>query len=234
MDFPPSIKQNQITFNGLKGYEDKKAYFYPFYLFRTMRLFNYIILLTAMFYFSGCGLKNQREQLAKMEAALLEKEQELSLKEIELHSLEALLNEKQKQIDSALIQQDTLAKIYPTLPGMWRARMVCTDAGCPGFALGDTKVEQWEISFESNRVVARAMNNKLKLIRIYTGSITQDGLIILKAATQDTDEGESSSSGTTMKVVLKQTKADALQGQRTITQANNCQVAYSLDLKKKD
>lgn len=163
---------------------------------------------------------------------LQQKEQELSLKEQELDEREAILNERQKSIDSVLVQKDTLSSLYPMVSGNWIVKMVCTETTCPGSALGDTKVEQWSVSFQNNLVVAKAMNNKMQLTRIYTGSIDATGQINLVA--QSTAADLESSQSVKIIIQLKQRNRGSMDGQREIIQPGNCHIVYSLDLKRQN
>ena len=47
--------------------------------------------------------------------------------------------------------------------------MTCIETTCPGSAVGDTKTETWDINYENNLIIAKAMANN-KLVRVYTGS----------------------------------------------------------------
>lgn len=197
-----------------------------------MHTLKYLTIVTGICLLSGCGLQEQRQQLKQESVLLRQKEQELALRGQELDAREQLLNERQMKMDSVLIGKDTLSKIFPEIPGRWLAKMVCTDAGCPGSALGDTKVEQWAVTFQNNMVVVKAMNNKFQLTRIYTGSIAPDGQVSLKA--QAPDDSLSTSQYAQISIQLKQTKNDAMQGQRDIIQPEGCHLTYSLDLKKQN
>lgn len=192
------------------------------------RLFFFTFLLFSL---SGCGLREQQKKLHQDQMAIRQKEQELNLKEQELDAREAILNERQKTIDSVLIK-DTLSAIYPMLPGSWSTKMVCTETTCPGSALGDTKVEQWSFAFENNLVVAKAMNNRMQLIRIYTGQIDAGGQINMVA--QSPEEGSDIGSAAKIIIQLKQKNENTLEGQREIIQPGNCHIVYSLTLKKQN
>lgn len=191
-----------------------------------------IILFFSLFLLSGCGLQEQRKKLHQEQMDVHQKEQELALKEQELDAREAILDERQKTMDSVLIQKDTLSTLYPAIPGNWVVKMVCTETTCPGSALGDTKVEQWSVSFDNNMVIAKAMNNKMQLTRIYTGNIDATGQINLVAQSSAVDsEGALSAK---IIIQLKQKNVGSMEGQREIIQPGNCHIIYSLDLKKQN
>ena len=46
--------------------------------------------------------------------------------------------------------------------------MICTETNCPGSAVGDSKNEQWDISFQDNAIIATAISNN-QMVRVYTG-----------------------------------------------------------------
>ncbi|HET8574363.1 MAG TPA: hypothetical protein VFL76_10905 [Edaphocola sp.] len=197
-------------------------------VFKCFTVFSGLSLLLL----SSCGLQEQRDKLKQEAIVLRQKEQELMLRKQELDAREQILNERQKKMDSVLVGKDTLSTIYPAIPGRWLVKMVCTEATCPGSALGDTKVEQWAITFQNNMVVVKAMNNKFQLTRIYTGSITADGQLSLKA--QAPEDSLSIAQYAQITIQLKQTKNDVMQGQRDIIQPEGCHITYTLDLKKQN
>jgi len=197
-----------------------------------MKLRICIILLAGIVLFSSCGIQEQKEKLAQKEQALKQKEQELALKEQELNRREQALNERQKKMDSVLTMPDTLTAKYPNLIGNWTVKMVCTDATCPGSALGDTKVEQWSLGFSNNQVIVKAFNNKKQLTRVYTGYIAPDGSLSLSAQIAEPDTSEPLSAQ--INVSLTRSKDGIMSGQREILHPDNCHIVYSLSLKKLD
>lgn len=197
-----------------------------------MQKLKYFSIITSIVLLSGCGIQEQREQLNEQAVLLRQKEQELALRSQELDAREQLLDERQKKMDSVLVGKDTLSNIFPEIPGRWLAKMVCTDASCPGSALGDTKVEQWAVTFQNNLVVVKAMNNKFQLTRIYTGTIATDGIISLKAETPN--DSLQVVQYAEIAIQLKQTGSGTLEGQRQLIQPEGCRVTYSLDLKKQN
>lgn len=191
-----------------------------------------ILLLSGIMLFSSCGIQEQKEKLAQKEQALRQKEQELTLKEQELNRREQALNERQKKMDSVLIMPDTLTAKYPNLIGNWTVKMVCTDATCPGSALGDTKVEQWSLGFSNNQVVIKALNNKKQLTRVYTGYVAPDGSLSLTAQIAEPDTSEPLSAQ--INISLNPVKDGIMSGQREILHPDNCHIVYSLSLKRAD
>ena len=185
-----------------------------------------IILLLIIFSLGpGCDLRTREENLQKREAALSQKEQELLLQEKTLQIKEQELLKREQQIGSSLIV-DT-AKLYnPAIIGIWSVKMTCTETTCTGSAVGDTRTEQWNISYESNTIIAKAMFGD-KLVRTYTGRPIAD---VIELAEKRTDEG--SPSPTRMTVRLRLTTNNRIEGQREIVRNNNCKVVYSLQMEK--
>lgn len=191
-----------------------------------------LFFLCSVVLLSSCGIQEQRQKLLQKEQALREKEQGLTLKEQELNTREQALNERQKKMDSVLTMPDTLITKYPNLIGNWTVKMVCTETSCSGSALGDTKVEEWSLSFSNNQVVVKAMNNKKQLTRVYTGYIAIDGTIVLMAKIPESDSNALLASQ--INVNLTQGKMGMMTGQREILHPENCRILYSLNLKKLD
>src|SRR5690349_2398768 len=109
----------------------------------------WLLLITVSFIIlPACNLKQREneldrksEELNQREQQLLVKETALSLKEAELANRERLMDSTLKNVpvkDSSLLYNQNIA-------GNWAVRMYCTETSCAGSAIGDTKVEQWEI-----------------------------------------------------------------------------------------
>jgi hypothetical protein len=182
----------------------------------------YFLLLLLFFAFSGCGLQEREKQLEKGLAALHQQQQELAIRE-------QALNERQKKMDSvATLHQDTLLQLYPNLPGAWAVKMVCSEATCPGSAIGDTKTEQWEIGIRNNQVTAVAISNN-KVIRVYMGTFSGDQLKLEAQYVEAHPE-----LNTRIIIRLKFSKAQFMSGRREIIRADDCHIVYDISLKKQD
>ena len=173
---------------------------------------------------SGCDLRSREEDLLKKEAALNQKEQELLLKEKTLQIKEQELLKRQLTIDST--QTTDTGNFYnPAIVGIWSVKMTCTETTCTGSAVGDIKTEQWNISYEANAIIAKAMSDD-KLVRTYTG-VPKGDVIELAEAHQNVI----SQLPTRMIVRLRLTGATTIEGQREIIR-NNCKVTYALQMEK--
>ncbi len=183
-------------------------------------------LVFALLALSGCDF-NEREQ------RIQEKEKQLSIKEAELHTREQalLLKEqeltaKQKELDSTA--QDTTFIYHPEIIGRWNVRMECTETNCPGSAIGDTRTEQWDISYQDRIVIAKALSNN-KLTRIYSGDFTGNSLELISQSTE-----ENSEDATIMVIRLQSVGEDQLEGQRQIIRPSTCKIVYKLRLTKQN
>jgi hypothetical protein len=172
----------------------------------------------------GCDLRKREENLKKKEAELAQKEQQLLLKEKTLQLKEEELQNAAKTDSSPIV--DTMKLYNPAVIGFWSVKMICTEATCAGSAVGDTKTEQWNISYESNTIIAKAMSAD-KLVRTYTGRPNAE---VIELAEQLADDGLQSS--TNMIVRLRLVTSNRMEGQREIVRENNCKVVYSLQLDK--
>jgi hypothetical protein len=105
-------------------------------------------------------------------------------------------------------------------------RMYCTETSCAGSAIGDTKNEQWEISYQDGSVIAKAMSDN-KLTRIYIGTYQNDMLRLTSS-----HEELPSKKVTNMLVRLQIRKPGEMEGQREIQRPENCRIIYGLELKK--
>src|SRR4051794_24424190 len=128
------------------------------------------LLLVMSFVALGCGLRDREQELEKRLNEVNQKEQELLLKEKSLQLKEEELAKKEKLVDSSSKNlTDSFFSQHPQLPGTWNVTMRCTETTCQGSAVGDTKNEQWEISYQEKTIVAQAFSDN-KLVRVYSGS----------------------------------------------------------------
>jgi len=188
----------------------------------------YVLSLIALLFFTpGCEPRTREEELQKKEIALNQKEQELLLKEKTLHLKEQELQQREQKMDSSL-KTDTTNLYNPALIGRWSVKMTCIETTCTGSAVGDTKNEQWDISYQGKTIIAKAMAGD-KLVRIYTGFFTDNRVEL----TEDT-ESTPSQTATKMVVRLQIVDETSIDGQREIVREDDCKVVYELQMKKQD
>jgi hypothetical protein len=101
--------------------------------------------------------------------------------------------------------------------------MNCIETDCPGSAIGDTKTEQWDMSYEGSDVIAKAFANN-KLVRVYKGHLKGNSLSL--AVEQQVPSDAS------MTVALTLANEDILEGHREIRQSSGCRIIYSLEATK--
>jgi hypothetical protein len=190
--------------------------------------FQLLIFILFLLGSPGCDTQEREKALELKAAELNQKEQELSLRQQSLELREEELSTREKRLDStsSIVIKDTLATLHPNIPGLYNVTMRCTETTCAGSAVGDTKTEQWEITFEDNSVCINAMADK-KVVRIYKGSYT-GGYIELAAQADNITTLQAGN----MVVRLQQTKENQLEGLREITRQDNCRIVYRLDLQK--
>ena len=186
--------------------------------------------LLLIFIGTGCGFQEREASVQKREAELAQKEQALVVRENNLKLKEEELLNREQQLAKAQkpdsLIQPTASVINPELIGAWSARMVCTETTCTGSAVGDTKTETWDLSYQNERVVAKAKTGE-NLTRIYTGTF-QNNLLEL------TENVELTAAAPATKMVVRLTLLNptTLQGQREIIRAGDCRIVYDLQLNK--
>jgi len=186
-----------------------------------------ILFLLLSFLNSGCGLRERELELEKKMNEVSQKEQELLLKEKSLQVREEELTKKEKQLDSTMNNPaDSVFALHTQLTGKWNVTMRCTETTCSGSAVGDTKNEQWEFSFQNNVIVAQAFSDN-KLVRVYSG--TNNGNSVELSTQPDNADPLLS---TKMIVRIQEIKENEMQGQREIIRPDNCHIVYALDCKK--
>src|SRR5688500_3718803 len=126
-------------------------------------------LFSLLFFSTGCDLRKREEEVKKQLERIDEKEQELALREKNIVLKEQDILRREQKLDST--GMDSVMAIDSSIIGRWNVKMTCVETTCPGSAVGNVKNEDWELTFEGNQLIARAMNGD-NLIRIYTGIYT--------------------------------------------------------------
>lgn len=177
---------------------------------------------------TGCGLRDRELQLEKKISKVNQKERELLLKQKTLQLKEEELAQREKLLDSSSKKSvaDSSAVLHPELAGTWNVTMRCTETTCAGSAVGDTRNEQWVITYQDNTVIANALSDN-KVVRVYSGSYNGNS-IELSTQPNDADPEQT----TTMIVRLQATKENKMAGQREIIRAEDCRIVYALDMEK--
>lgn len=186
---------------------------------------SFTLLFLASILFLGCESRDTEKKLEFREQEVQRKEQQLLTLEQQLKLKEQELIKREQQADSLKVKTDTLGVYNPKLLGDWIVRMQCTEATCEGYAVGDTKTEQWNISYRNNKVIVKAMSNK-KVIRTYSGLFKENSLNLKAQPAPD--------AVTEMRVVLNPhaTNENLMEGQRVIDRGNNCRVVFALKVEK--
>ena len=128
-----------------------------------------------------------------------------------------------KLVDSATLLLDSFGTYNPAIIGNWTVTMRCVETTCEGSAIGDTKTEHWDISYDGNTVIAKVIANE-KLVRVYEGKMTTKTLQLSVKSEGATDAR--------MNVILTVVKEGRMEGQREIIQASGCRVVYTLEVVK--
>lgn len=186
-----------------------------------------LILFFSILLFSGCDLREREEKLQQEQEQLVQKELALLSKEKELQIREQELVKREQKLDSTIqgVPKDT--GIYKAaLVGLWTVKMNCTETDCPGSAVGDTKTEQWDISYQNHTVIAKALVDE-KLVRIYSGLYTGNSL---ELTAQQIDTASQNSAQIVVR--LEETEGGNLEGRREITRASNCKTIYAVNMVK--
>lgn len=184
------------------------------------------LLLTSVLLNSSCGFEERKRALDAREAVLQDREQNLLLKQKQLAQLEDSIKLNLAKQDSATLALKNLGLPLPdSLQGVWNISMICTQTSCTGFAVGDSRKENWTFSGgDSTGVYVKAMQGE-KLIRIYSGIYDGSGFILSTPSSSD-------SITTVMNVKLSVESGNKLSGTRTINQADGCSSVFRLDAER--
>jgi hypothetical protein len=189
----------------------------------------FLMQLFLVYSLSGCGLREREISVQRKEAELTEKERVLAEKETSLQLKEEELLIKEQLYQSRRVDTTTThdAKLSnPALVGQWHVRMTCTETTCTGSAIGDTRTETWDFSFQDGQVIAKALSGD-KLIRTYSGAFRNNLLELAENV-----EHSSAHPSTRMLVRLTLLNETSMEGEREIIRAGNCRIVYALQLAK--
>ena len=186
-----------------------------------------LTLLFSLLLFSGCDIRAREEKLQQQRTQLAQKELELLSREKELQSREAALVEREKSLDSTMQATPKDTGVYKAdLVGLWTVKMNCTETDCPGSAVGDIKTEQWDLSYQNQTVIAKAIVDE-KLVRIYSGLYTGNAL---ELTAQQSDTAAQNSAQIVVR--LEETGNGNLEGRRQISRTDNCKTIYAVSMVK--
>lgn len=184
-----------------------------------------VALIALILMSTACGRNDNRKDLADREKQVAAREQQLLIREQQLEAHEQDIRKREQYLDSLQNHSDTLGTINPALVGSWVVTMQCTETNCEGSAIGDTKTENWNISYKENNVIVQAIANK-KLIRTYSGQFIENSLRLNAQSVSDSE--------THMSVILSPhpTTEHLMEGQRIINQGGKCRIVYALKAEK--
>jgi hypothetical protein len=185
---------------------------------------NILLCLAFLFLLYGCDIDQREKEVERKAQALQQKEEELQARETALAMKEEELARQIESIDST--RQDSSFIYDPRLIGLWSVKMTCTETTCPGSAVGDTKTEQWELSYQGHHILARALVSDT-LTRVYQGIYTGNTLELVEERS-----GSPARSTTRMIVRLRLVNASTMEGQREIVREGDCKIIYALQMNK--
>lgn len=182
-----------------------------------------IFLLIMIVFFQSCGLNEREKKMKQQEEAIVMKEQELAAWEQRLRAKELELDLEQNSLDSVKKQIDSVPVYNAAIIGKWNVKMSCTETNCDGSAIGDTKNEQWYISYDENdnKILVKAYSGPV-LIRTYVGTYKNNALKIV-----DEKQNPDALIGATLNFI-NDTRMD---GVREIKQTT-CKIVYELNARK--
>lgn len=185
-----------------------------------------VILMCLVFSFTllGCDINRREKEVERKTVELQQKEEELQARELALTQKEAELATLARNVDST--RQDSSFIYDPRLIGLWSVTMTCTETTCPGSAVGDTKTEQWELSYQGHHILARALVSDT-LTRVYQGIYTGNTLELVEERS-----GAPAQPATRMIVRLRLVNSSTMEGQREIVREGECKIIYALQMNK--
>ncbi len=189
-------------------------------LLRTCLLFFIPVLFS-------CDLRVREQNIERRADSIDQKEQRLLFFENQLNARQTTMDEKERTLDSLLkkyIPPDSLSAKMPFLIGRWNVKMVCTETTCAGSAVGDNKTEVWELSYQDNAIIAKAMVSN-QIVRVYSGAARGNELLL-------TAQQESASAAANITVSLLFKNDTEMEGIRKIISPNECRILYAVQMQK--
>jgi hypothetical protein len=183
-----------------------------------------LLCLPLLLLLQGCDIDKREKALEKRSAELKQWEETLLLRENDLKLKEEELAQRARNRDSSA--RDSAFIYNPALIGSWAVQMTCTETTCAGSAVGDTKTEQWDISYQDNHVIAKALVGR-ELQRVYRGLYTGNTLELVE------DRAVANGQPATRMIVrLRMVSNRTLEGQREIVREGECKIIYALQMEK--
>lgn len=183
-----------------------------------------LICLAFLLVLTGCDIEQREKEVERRTQELRQKAEELQARETALSMKEEELARMARSIDST--RQDSSFIYDPRLIGLWSVRMTCTETTCPGSAVGDTRTEEWELSYQGHHIQAKALVSDT-LTRVYQGIYTGNTLELVEERA-----GPPTQPATRMIVRLRLVNASTMEGQREIVREGDCKIIYALQMDK--
>ncbi len=188
-----------------------------------LKLFPIILTLFLAIAVIHCQEKTDPKQteLQKRDSILTVKEKEFALKAADYQALLKLR-------DSLNTPKDTVAvnPLPVEINGTWTGKIVCTHSNCTDYVVGDVRTDEWQISSEDGKIVAKNVN-KTGVIRMYTGEYTGGKVVLVSETPAD------AASQRTFRIEFGTVSADRLAGTREIQVNQSCTSQFSIELVRK-
>lgn len=172
----------------------------------------------------GCNSNKKEQTLQIWEDSLVAREQALAIREQQIQYKEQELQKAQAESVDSTTVNDSTAIVNSGYLGRWNVFMDCTETSCPGSAIGDSKTEQWNITYSNGCIETQAMAGQ-KLIRVYSGVLLGNVLELMYY------NADPATQATRIMVRLIKEPSGALSGRREITR-NDCKIVYKVQLEK--
>ncbi len=171
----------------------------------------------------GCqeGDAQKQTDLHKRDSLLTVKEKEFALKAADYQSLLELRDSLNMLKDSVNVNP-----LPVSITGNWTGKLVCTHSNCTDYVVGDVRTDEWQLSEEDGKIVAKNVN-KTGVVRMYTGEYNGTEILL---TSQNTPEAPVNR---TFKIEFGTVSADRLAGTREIQVDQSCTSVFSIELVRK-
>lgn len=185
-------------------------------------LFSFLLMIFTIPFLTSCqgDLESRRKNLEQREAELKEKEAAFALKATDYQILLSLRDSLESSNDSLHIPKE-----IAFIEGIWKGKMVCTETSCSDYVVGDVRIDEWEIRYNSGVITAKNFN-KAGSVRVYTGTLNGSMIHL------EYQSPKSQQPPLDLQIDLTSITETKLSGTRIVKSGDNCVSKFSIDFTK--
>ncbi|MCL7987132.1 hypothetical protein M8998_04155 [Sphingobacterium sp. lm-10] len=171
---------------------------------------------------TACGDNSRSEELDKREAAIAERERQVSAISEHYEQLLAMQDSLTKNKLAEVKHNSDDMRWTDSLLGEWESRLVCISTSCRGYVIGDQRTEQWTFLSDTTGLQLQVAGKASDTKSYWAASSGNRNELILK------DEQFSQSSKTATVLSFSEIATRQIRGQKRNTGPDNCKLVFSV------